>query len=99
MFKWGLRKTEKPHDAVERLEGNLPRHVAIIMDGNGRWAERRGLPRFVGHRAGMKTVREIIRAAREIGIEVLTCTPFPRRTGNARARKWISSCGCPRNIC
>lgn len=76
MFKWGLRKTEELHDAVELLEGNLPRHVAIIMDGNGRWAERRGLPRFVGHRAGMKTVREIIRAAREIGIEVLTLYAF-----------------------
>lgn len=76
MFKWGLKKTEKPHDAVERLEGELPRHVAIIMDGNGRWAERRGLPRVMGHRAGMKTVREIIRAAREIGIEVLTLYAF-----------------------
>ncbi len=50
----------------------LPRHVAIIMDGNGRWAEARGLPRLEGHRAGAESVRDITRAARELGIEALT---------------------------
>jgi undecaprenyl diphosphate synthase len=54
----------------------LPRHVGIIMDGNGRWAERRGLPRLEGHRVGADSVREITRAAREIGLEALTLYAF-----------------------
>lgn len=53
-------------------KGPIPRHVAIIMDGNGRWAKKRGLPRVAGHREGMNTVREITRAADELGIEILT---------------------------
>ncbi len=56
--------------------GNLPRHVAIIMDGNGRWAKGRSLPRLAGHRAGVNTVREIVRASAEIGLEVLTLYAF-----------------------
>ncbi len=56
--------------------GNLPRHVAIIMDGNGRWARSRGLPRVMGHRAGIKAVRSVVEAARELGIEVLTLYAF-----------------------
>lgn len=55
---------------------NLPNHVAIIMDGNGRWAKQRGLPRVAGHRAGMKTVREITTAANDLGIGVLTLYAF-----------------------
>jgi undecaprenyl diphosphate synthase len=54
----------------------IPRHVAIIMDGNGRWAERRGQPRTVGHHRGVDRVREVIRAAGESGIEVLTLYAF-----------------------
>ncbi len=54
----------------------LPRHVAIIMDGNGRWARARGLPRVMGHRAGIKSVRAVVEAAREVGIEVLTLYAF-----------------------
>ena len=46
-----------------RLSGDVPNHVAIIMDGNGRWAKQKGLPRQVGHREGMKSVREIIEGA------------------------------------
>lgn len=57
-------------------QGNLPVHVAIIMDGNGRWAHRRGLPRLAGHHAGMKKVRDIIRACDDIGIEYLTLYAF-----------------------
>jgi undecaprenyl diphosphate synthase len=55
---------------------NLPAHVAIIMDGNGRWAERRGLPRTEGHRAGSDAVRRIVRAARWLGIKALTLFAF-----------------------
>ncbi|MBK9034807.1 MAG: di-trans,poly-cis-decaprenylcistransferase [Myxococcales bacterium] len=54
----------------------LPRHVGIIMDGNGRWAQVRGLPRLEGHRVGAESVRDITRAARELGIEALTLYAF-----------------------
>ncbi|WP_354293689.1 isoprenyl transferase [Sphingomonas sp. 1185] len=56
--------------------GAVPRHVAIIMDGNGRWAKRRLLPRFAGHKAGVDAVRRIARAARAMGIEALTLYAF-----------------------
>ncbi|MFQ5455030.1 MAG: isoprenyl transferase [Nitrospirota bacterium] len=54
----------------------LPQHIAIIMDGNGRWANRRGLPRIAGHREGIKSVREIITFCRELNIPVLTLYAF-----------------------
>jgi undecaprenyl diphosphate synthase len=54
----------------------LPRHVAVIMDGNGRWAQEHGLPRVEGHRQGAKAVREVVRAAREIGLRALTLYAF-----------------------
>ncbi len=54
----------------------MPKHVAIIMDGNGRWAAERGLPRHEGHRAGMRSVREVVEGAIEAGIEVLTLYAF-----------------------
>jgi undecaprenyl diphosphate synthase len=54
----------------------LPRHVAIIMDGNGRWAELRGLPRVAGHREGSEAVRAVTRTARRIGVEALTLYAF-----------------------
>lgn len=57
-------------------ENNVPRHVAIIMDGNGRWAKRRGMPRSMGHRAGADVLKEIVIAADEIGIRALTVYGF-----------------------
>ena len=54
----------------------IPAHVAIIMDGNGRWAKQRNLPRIAGHHEGMKTVRKITRIANELGIKVLTLYAF-----------------------
>jgi undecaprenyl diphosphate synthase len=54
----------------------LPRHIAIIMDGNGRWAKRRGFPRIMGHRQGVKAVRSTVRLCRELNIEVLTLYAF-----------------------
>ena len=56
--------------------GTVPRHVAIIMDGNGRWAAKRGLPRAAGHRAGAEAVRRILKAAAKAGVEVLTLYAF-----------------------
>lgn len=57
-------------------DGNIPKHVAIIMDGNGRWARRLGLPRIVGHRNGMKAVKKATIAADELGISILTLYAF-----------------------
>ncbi len=62
--------------ALIKLNGDVPRHVAIIMDGNGRWARKRRLPRTAGHRAGMRAVREVVEAAIEAGLEVLTLFAF-----------------------
>ena len=53
-----------------------PRHIAIIMDGNGRWAKARGLPRLAGHKAGVEAVRKVAKAARDLGIEALTLYAF-----------------------
>jgi undecaprenyl diphosphate synthase len=64
-------------ELLARLDpGAIPAHVAIIMDGNGRWASKRGLPRIAGHRAGAKAIRESIAAAIELGIDYLTIYSF-----------------------
>ena len=66
-----------PDDRQEPAAGGTgPRHVAIIMDGNGRWAKQRGLPRVAGHRAGAEAVRRTLRAAVKHGVEVLTLYAF-----------------------
>jgi len=62
-------------EAVTSTEA-VPRHVAIIMDGNGRWAAKRGLPRVAGHRAGAEAVRKTLRAAAEAGVQALTLYAF-----------------------
>jgi undecaprenyl diphosphate synthase len=62
---------------VESSDGtSVPRHVAIIMDGNGRWAQKRGLPRAAGHRAGAEALRKALQAAADSGVEVLTVYAF-----------------------
>jgi undecaprenyl diphosphate synthase len=69
---------------VQRLQkqvtdhGDLPRHIAVIMDGNGRWARRRMMPRIAGHRAGRHSVRETVKACAELGVEALTLYTFSR---------------------
>jgi undecaprenyl diphosphate synthase len=70
--------TTVPDDLLARirLNGAIPRHIAIIMDGNGRWARDRHLPRPLGHRAGMPAVREAVEGAIEAGVEVLTVFAF-----------------------
>ncbi|MEC7808294.1 MAG: undecaprenyl diphosphate synthase family protein, partial [Gemmatimonadota bacterium] len=65
-----------------RLSGDIPNHVAIIMDGNGRWAKQKGFPRQVGHREGMKSVRETIEGAAEAGIKILTLFAFSTENWN-----------------
>ncbi|HVE11793.1 MAG TPA: isoprenyl transferase [Elusimicrobiota bacterium] len=54
----------------------IPRHVAIIMDGNGRWAKARGLPRTAGHKAGVDSIRDVVRAASDLGVEAVTLYAF-----------------------
>lgn len=82
--------TEK---SLQRLEkeiqkrGNLPRHVAIIMDGNGRWARRRGLPRIAGHRAAIKAVRESVTGCGNLGIDYLTLYTFSVENWKRPARE------------
>ncbi len=60
----------------------LPKHVAVIMDGNGRWAELRGLPRIAGHREGINSVREMIKLSLELGIQALTIYAFSQENWN-----------------
>ncbi|WP_010286335.1 isoprenyl transferase [Kurthia massiliensis] len=79
--KLGWRKTDKQNatleDRMQKLDPNsVPQHIAIIMDGNGRWAQKRALPRVAGHHEGMKNVRTITRCANKIGVRVLTLYAF-----------------------
>ena len=61
---------------------NIPKHIAIIMDGNGRWAKQKGMPRVVGHHSGVKSVREVTEAAAEIGVGYLTLYAFSTENWN-----------------
>jgi len=70
-----------PHLSSE-AKANLPKHVAVIMDGNGRWAKQRHLPRVEGHRAGAESARVIIRTAGELGIKYLTLYAFSAENWN-----------------
>ena len=65
-----------PQHLSAQAKATLPTHVAIIMDGNGRWAKQRGLPRVEGHRNGVESVRAVVRAAGEVGIKYLTLYAF-----------------------
>jgi undecaprenyl diphosphate synthase len=69
-----MKKNSKEPVLPEGLR--LPPHIAIIMDGNGRWARRRAMPRFMGHRAGVESVRKVLRACAEIGVRYLTLYTF-----------------------
>jgi undecaprenyl diphosphate synthase len=69
----------------DEQSGRLPTHVAIIMDGNGRWARARGLPRFRGHTEGMQSVREIVEASVELGFPNLTLYAFSQENWNRPA--------------
>lgn len=67
---------DKSHLYQTLDENRIPKHIAIIMDGNGRWAQKRGLPRALGHRAGAETLREIVRFSSDIGVGALTAYAF-----------------------
>ena len=72
----GTWRSDRPESGRSTAPAGLPRHLAIVMDGNGRWARRRLLPRFEGHRAGAEAARQCIRACAEAGIEYLTLFAF-----------------------
>ena len=75
-------------DLLAKLDPDLlPKHVAVIMDGNGRWAELRGLPRIAGHREGIKSVRELITLCLEVGIPALTIYAFSQENWNRPAQE------------
>lgn len=83
-----MNEKDKERQQGLKKSGNLPRHIAIIMDGNGRWARKKGLPRLAGHHEGINSVRDIVRACGELGIEVLTLYTFSLENWN-RPRKEV----------
>lgn len=75
--EWRGKETSKSSFSKEELmQHQIPEHIAVIMDGNGRWAKKRALPRVAGHHEGMKTVRKITKSANSLGVKVLTMYAF-----------------------
>ena len=66
---------------------NIPKHIAIIMDGNGRWASKRSLPRIIGHQQGVKAVRKVVKACGEMGVQTLTLFAFSSENKNRSAEE------------
>lgn len=75
-------KSKQANDASIDAMENIPNHVAIIMDGNGRWAEKRGLPRVAGHKEGVKAVMNVVRAANNANVKTLTLYAFSTENWN-----------------
>ncbi len=75
MGKINTHSDEKLQEALKK-SGEIPTHIAIIMDGNGRWARKRGLPRTAGHKRGVDTVRDIVEACAQVGVKFLTLYTF-----------------------
>ncbi len=67
---------DRKHQLELKRGGNIPAHIAVIMDGNGRWAKKRGLPRIAGHSEGVESVRDIVEACGQLGVEYLTLYAF-----------------------
>ncbi len=80
LFKrWKDNPQATDEDRIKKedvLKGEMPEHIAIIMDGNGRWAKKRALPRIAGHHEGMKVVRKVTKQANDLGVKVLTLYAF-----------------------
>jgi undecaprenyl diphosphate synthase len=74
----GIRTRDENTKIIEQMKqtGNIPAHIAIIMDGNGRWAKKRGLPRIAGHKEGVESVRDIVDACEQLGVQYLTLYAF-----------------------
>lgn len=82
--------TDKLQQDELKKSGVIPSHIAIIMDGNGRWAKRRGLPRVAGHKRGVETVRDIVEACAQIGVKYLTLYTFSTENWN-RPKEEVST--------
>ena len=77
-----MRLKDKPQAKPKKRAFRIPRHVAFIMDGNGRWAEQRGLPRLVGHRAGVDNIRLVLECLSEYGVKYVTVYAFSTENWN-----------------
>ncbi|GAA0723001.1 isoprenyl transferase [Clostridium malenominatum] len=76
MWKFFAKKNKNANINIKIDMSNIPSHIAIIMDGNGRWAKERNLPRSMGHKAGVETIREIVKECNKIGVKYLTLYAF-----------------------
>ncbi|PRR84194.1 isoprenyl transferase [Clostridium vincentii] len=76
IFKLFKKKTSLENNDVQLDMENIPKHIAIIMDGNGRWAKAKNLPRALGHKAGVETIRRIIKEADRLGVKYMTLYAF-----------------------
>ncbi|MDF1577845.1 MAG: isoprenyl transferase [Desulfurivibrionaceae bacterium] len=85
-------------DSDELDLDNIPSHVAVIMDGNGRWAQKRGLPRPLGHRQGVESVQAIVRAGGELGVKILTLYAFSTENWNRPAAEVQALMGLLKNF-
>lgn len=74
--KLGFKKTKETQESIVENQLIIPPHIAIIMDGNGRWAKNKNLPRVAGHHEGMKVVKKIVREADRLGVDILTLYAF-----------------------
>jgi undecaprenyl diphosphate synthase len=81
-YTFKKKKSDNIASGSELAELKVPEHLAIIMDGNGRWAKQRGLPRVAGHRAGADAVREIVESCGKLGVKVLTLYAFSSENWN-----------------
>ena len=85
-----LRKDKDTGNNFDLDMSRIPRHIAIIMDGNGRWAKERNLPRALGHKAGVETIRRIVKECNKLGVKYLTLYAFSTENWN-RPLKEIDS--------
>lgn len=85
----------KKRKAVGELDmSRIPAHIGVIMDGNGRWARRRGLPRSIGHKRGADNLEHICDYCNALGVKALTAYAFPPRTGAAPKKRWTLLWSC-----
>lgn len=76
MFSFFKAKKDGSSEELTLDENNIPQHIAIIMDGNGRWAKQRNMPRTMGHKAGVETIRKVVKEADKLGVKYLTLYAF-----------------------
>lgn len=89
-FPFAKRKKQPKSQPLGLDYDHIPEHVAIIMDGNGRWAKNRGMPRIAGHKEGMGVVKRIVRYASDIGVKVLTLYAFSTENWKRPKKRSIS---------